>query len=66
VASPSHKRARSCTAAGAVARAGADGASPNETGAAVTGIATAVFLFTKFAAGGWAVVVAVPLLVVGF
>ncbi|MGH3419329.1 MAG: amino acid permease, partial [Streptosporangiaceae bacterium] len=39
----------------------------NATGASVTAVATAVFLLTKFAAGGWVVVVVtVPLLMVGF
>lgn len=38
----------------------------NATGAAVTAVATVVFLLTKFAAGGWVVVVTVPLLMTGF
>lgn len=38
----------------------------NGTGAVVTFIATMVFLISKFTAGGWVVVVAVPLLIIGF
>lgn len=38
----------------------------NATGAVVTALATMIFLLTKFTAGGWVVVVAVPLLMVGF
>ncbi len=38
----------------------------NGTGAVVTFVATVVFLVSKFAAGAWVVVVAVPLLIVGF
>lgn len=38
----------------------------NATGAVATAIATVIFLLTKFTAGGWVVVVAVPLLMVGF
>lgn len=41
-------------------------AAVNATGAVVTAVATAVFLLTKFAAGGWVVVLAVPLLMTGF
>ena len=38
----------------------------NGLGATVTAIATVVFVFSKFTAGGWVVVVAVPLLVLLF
>jgi len=38
----------------------------NGLGAAATAVATLLFIFTKFAAGAWVVVVAVPLLVVTF
>ncbi len=43
------------------ARAGLNG-----TGAAMTGVATAIFLLTKFTSGAWVVVLAVPLLIVLF
>jgi hypothetical protein len=38
----------------------------NGTGAVATGVATAIFLITKFTEGGWVVVVAVPLIVLLF
>jgi amino acid transporter len=38
----------------------------NATGAVATALATVIFLVTKFTAGGWVVVVAVPLLIVLF
>ena len=41
-------------------------ASINATGAVVTGLATVIFLVTKFAQGAWVVVVAVPTFVVIF
>ncbi len=38
----------------------------NGTGALVTAVATVIFLFTKFVEGAWAVVVAIPLLILLF
>lgn len=38
----------------------------NATGAVMTAVATVIFVFSKFLAGAWVVVVAVPLLVVMF
>jgi amino acid transporter len=38
----------------------------NGSGAAATGIATVVFLLTKFGEGGWVVAVTVPVLMLGF
>jgi amino acid transporter len=38
----------------------------NGVGAAVTAVATLIFLFTKFVEGAWVVVVAIPLLIVLF
>lgn len=42
------------------------GAAVNATGAVVTGVATVVFLITKFAQGAWVVVVAVPVFIALF
>jgi len=38
----------------------------NAVGATATGIVTAIVIWTKFAAGAWMVIVAIPLLVLGF
>ena len=38
----------------------------NAIGAVMTGVATIIFVFTKFAAGAWVVVVAIPLLILLF
>ncbi|MGD0810120.1 MAG: APC family permease [Acidimicrobiales bacterium] len=38
----------------------------NGTGAAMTGVATAIFLVTKFTSGAWVVVIAIPALIVLF
>jgi len=41
-------------------------ASLNGTGAAMTGVATVIFLVTKFTSGAWVVVIAIPALIVLF